>query len=290
MFEHAGVALDLSESSDVLSSCLPALRQYGTRKITLITVIPSGYPDSASTPDSGWHKEKLKVYKADVRRYGFEVDTRLVSGEYAYVPVEIIKAVKDCGADWLVIGNRGYSKMRELFLGSTATEVLQRADVPVFLINMQVTGEEDWADRTVYCMKSCEDSLKHILHPTDFSDIAGYAFGVINEYLMPRSEKLTLMHVSEGSKNNDGQAELQAKLESLKVQLSAENQPEVETVIREGPPVKKIINEVHEQGCTLIVMGSQGRGYISDLFLGGVSYQVARLSRIPVLLIPAARR
>jgi len=37
------------------------------------------------------------------------------------------------------------------------------------------------------------------------------------------------------------------------------------------------------------VMGSQGRGFVSESFLGSVSHQVARRSPAPVLLIPAKR-
>jgi nucleotide-binding universal stress UspA family protein len=39
----------------------------------------------------------------------------------------------------------------------------------------------------------------------------------------------------------------------------------------------------------VIVMGSQGRGFISEVFLGSVSHQVVRQAPVPVLLIPALR-
>ena len=39
----------------------------------------------------------------------------------------------------------------------------------------------------------------------------------------------------------------------------------------------------------MIVIGSQGKGFVEKFFLGGVSNQVTRLSKIPVFLIPAER-
>jgi nucleotide-binding universal stress UspA family protein len=38
-----------------------------------------------------------------------------------------------------------------------------------------------------------------------------------------------------------------------------------------------------------VVMGSQGRGFLAEVFLGSVSHQVVRRSPVPVLLVPAGR-
>jgi len=37
------------------------------------------------------------------------------------------------------------------------------------------------------------------------------------------------------------------------------------------------------------VMGSQGRGFIGEVFLGSVSHQVVRRAPVPVLLVPTLR-
>lgn len=36
-----------------------------------------------------------------------------------------------------------------------------------------------------------------------------------------------------------------------------------------------------------VVIGSQGRGYLGDAFLGSVSHAAARHTAIPILLVPA---
>jgi len=40
----------------------------------------------------------------------------------------------------------------------------------------------------------------------------------------------------------------------------------------------------------MVVMGSQGRGFIGEVFLGSVSHTVTRHSKVPLLLIPAIRQ
>jgi nucleotide-binding universal stress UspA family protein len=37
-------------------------------------------------------------------------------------------------------------------------------------------------------------------------------------------------------------------------------------------------------------MGTQGKGFIKELFLGSVAHNVARLAPCPVLLVPPATR
>ena len=46
---------------------------------------------------------------------------------------------------------------------------------------------------------------------------------------------------------------------------------------------------ITEKVIRLVVMGSQGHGFIKELFLGSVSHGVARLSDASVLLVPARR-
>jgi len=43
---------------------------------------------------------------------------------------------------------------------------------------------------------------------------------------------------------------------------------------------------VEDAEVKLVVMGSQGRGYVKEFFLGSVSQNIARLSPSSVLLIP----
>lgn len=74
----------------------------------------------------------------------------------------------------------------------------------------------------------------------------------------------------------------------LKERLVKKGATNVEIKIPYGNPTQEILNE-SKNGYTLITMGSQGRGFINELFLGSVSHNVARSSGVAVLLIPALR-
>ncbi len=54
----------------------------------------------------------------------------------------------------------------------------------------------------------------------------------------------------------------------------------------EGYPAEVILKKADELDCDAIVMGSHGKGIISQTFLGSVSKRVLRRTRKPVLIIP----
>ncbi len=70
--------------------------------------------------------------------------------------------------------------VEQMLLGSTASEILQRSHLPVFLINMEMEWiDEDKNERRLYVTKTFDNALNHVLHATDFSDTADRAFEVV---------------------------------------------------------------------------------------------------------------
>ena len=62
-----------------------------------------------------------------------------------------------------------------------------------------------------------------------------------------------------------------------------------EALLRYGSPAAEILKAVSEQSAQIVIMGSQGRGFVNESLLGSVSHNIARRSPVPVLLIPAKR-
>jgi len=55
--------------------------------------------------------------------------------------------------------------------------------------------------------------------------------------------------------------------------------------VRTGPVAQTIANFAAEQECDSIVIGTHGRGGLTELFLGSVAAKVVHLSPVPVTLI-----
>ena len=109
--------------------------------------------------------------------------------------------------------------------------------------------------------------------------------------------KVTIFHVQDESKINPYLLHRlvefneidNGRLQKLKEELIALNEVEVEVQIRYGAPTSEIIKIVDEERIPLVVMGTQGRGFIKEIFLGSVSHNIVRHATASVLLIPGTR-
>jgi nucleotide-binding universal stress UspA family protein len=79
-------------------------------------------------------------------------------------------------------------------------------------------------------------------------------------------------------------------LEVLQARVQAAGAAQVDLCLAAGHPVAVIRGILASRGISLVVMGTQGKGYIQELFLGSVAHNVTRLAPCPVLLIPRIER
>lgn len=143
--------------------------------------------------------------------------------------------------------------------------------------------------------------LKHILHPTDFSEPAesamNYALALCERfdaelhalYVLPSTIAVPL---SPGSFAPPALAEAQqqhrreaAELLAALVPSNWEEQHSVHHVTREGAPFLSIIEYAREADIDLIVLGTHGRSGLSHMLLGSVAEKVVRKAPCPVLTV-----
>jgi len=298
-FVHALVALDQSEASDLIVNSLSSFKKFGTKKVTLVTVVSVPFTGRKTEFNTEKYTEQLKEYKKKLEAEDLIVETELRSGTYYYPPTEILTAADEHDADFVIIGSRGQSKVEEMLLGSTASEVLQRSRLPVFLINIDMEWiDEEADDRRLVMTQSIDGALKHVLHATDFSDTADRAFDVVKALDEEgKIEKVSLIHVQghhaialkDPASYETLTERSKEHLQDMRNELSDKIRSISELIITFGTPGKEIISAIEDNGVTLVVMGSQGKGFVHEFFLGGVSTQVTRFSKVPVLLVPAKR-
>lgn len=300
LFRHAIVALDLSEASDLMMEYIPHFKKFGTEKVTLVHIKPVPYSGERTEFSSDKERQILKGHKKMLEEHGFEARFEIRSGVHYYPPTEILTEAEDCGADFVVISNRGHSKVQEMLLGSTATELLQRSPLPVYLINLELEfeDEDDTDVRRLKLSEQAVNALNHVMHATDFSDNAFRAFDVVKELDSDGLiDKISIVHVqghhylalSDPASLEDLTEKNREQLDEMRNELSDKTREDAEIVITFGTPAKEIVRAAEEKGATMLIVGSQGKGFMEKFFLGGVSNQVTRLSALPVLLVPAER-
>ncbi|WP_423188610.1 universal stress protein [Alkalibacterium sp. f15] len=292
MFEKIMVATDLSKSSYALVECLDSLKEYGTKEILLAQCLSMQEVTSAALSYSTVFMDSiLQEQKEILEKKGFTVDTRILSGS---VDNEMNEIAEKEDYSVIVVGAESENMMKVRMFGSFAYDVIRYAQKPVLLIRLlekKKKGEE-----TVEAINCGVGD--NILFPTDFSENAEYAFDHLKKIIAQGAKKITLVHVQDESKivphlsdKLEKFNEIDTKrLEDMKQVISSGGEVEVDTVIRFGSPSVEILKLVEERDIKLVVMGSQGRGFVKQLFLGSVSNNVARRSSSSVLLIPAFRK
>ncbi len=57
-------------------------------------------------------------------------------------------------------------------------------------------------------------------------------------------------------------------------------------LVPRGHPPEEILNAADAEGCDVIVLGTHGKGFLANTFLGSVSHAVLQRTRKPVFVIP----
>jgi nucleotide-binding universal stress UspA family protein len=289
MFTTALVATDLSPASDRVIGCLHGLRPLGTEQIILTHALGLRHLDEMRHQLAPLAEPKLRQQQQALEGQGFRVETLIVPGIPSW---EINRVAKEKQVSMIVIGSHGATLAREVLLGSVALEVVHRAEVPVFVAQLKINEEAEH-----HCEMICGDFRDHVLLPTDFSDTAERAFGYVEQIVRSGAKRVTLLHVQDkGRIYGDLQNKLDEfnridgeRLQRMKHRLKALGAADVAMEIRYGFP-KQEIAELAEQGdFTLIVLGTQGRGYFGELVVGSVAHHVARRTVVPALLVPPVR-
>ncbi|NLV84806.1 MAG: universal stress protein [Spirochaetales bacterium] len=286
MIEKVIIATDLSESSNMVVKQLAGLKSLGVKEVLLLQCPSLQEVTSSAIPTAvAYQTEAIERQKQLIETQGFHVTVRISPGS----PKREINRIAEMeGYPLIVVGSRGESLIAGAFLGGVAHEVILNAKVPVLIIHLEVTQEGNLG--TVGPLNS--DILNHVLFATDFSPASDQAFRFV-EQLSPK--KITVLHVQDqrklephlSDKIEQFNATDRGRMAMLKVSLVEHDINDVDILLRYGIPYMEILKTMSDIKPSLLVMGSQGRGFMHELFVGSVSQYVARRSWIPTVLVPA---
>ena len=286
MFSNILVATDLSVASDKVVCSLGGLKVLGVQEVLLIHCL--------NVRDEGGIASRLKELAAPVfekqkkslEGLGYRTSARMVQG---VSHIEINRIADENRCDLIVVASQEQTVAGDLMLGGMACDVIHSAARPALVLRLRQPGAG--------CEAAPCHPLEHVLFPTDFSENADYAFTYVEKIAECGAKRVTLLHVQDEErierylKNRLEEFNLidKGRLERLRAELVKRGVRTVDIEILYGSPKQEVIARTRKGDVSLVVMGSQGRGYISDIVLGSVSHAVVRHSAAPVLLIPAVR-
>ncbi len=151
--------------------------------------------------------------------------------------------------------------------------------------------------------------IKKILYATDLSKNSAYAFFYAVDMAKKYNASIVILHAVEpvphvyteggaGVLRSIEKQQQASDVEDIKKRIQQfckviENQagfPCTELVskilVPLGYPVEEILKAADDEGCDVIILGTHGKGFLRQTFLGRVSVSVLERTRKPVYVIP----
>ena len=213
----------------------------------------------------------------DVRAAGGTVAEPLL--REGRVMEEILTAA--ASSDLVVLGPRGVNPLRDFFLGSTTERMARMIECPMLVVKQDpeipyenVLVPVDFSDYSAPSLRFASEmapgATLHVVHALD-SPLTGRlrSAGVSDEGIAAYSDELQ-------REANASMAELTAGLHERTV-IGTVQVGDARVLIKERAAATR---------CTLIVMGKQGRSWLSEHILGSVTRLVLERAACDVVVVP----
>jgi nucleotide-binding universal stress UspA family protein len=189
-------------------------------------------------------------------------------------PVEgILGEALEKNIHMIAMMTRGRKGPARLLLGSVASEVVRKSQLPVFLSRPGQT-------RTPRPIRRILVSLEGAEGPRDLLDtVKALAGGSKAEIILFHA----VPPVTDPSPRVAPGISAEHRLQELAEALEKEGYP-ARSVVTAGPPAKEILEQADRLEVDLIALSTQARTGLERFFQGSVAEDVLRLARVPVLL------
>jgi nucleotide-binding universal stress UspA family protein len=282
MFRHIAVAVDFSPATEVLLRSLESLRELGAARITLIHVARLESPVEGWVTHLEYYQGKLEEMRPSLEAVGFRVDCIAVAGEPAE---EIVRAAAGHGATLLMVGSRSRSAAQGGFVGRVAWDVVRSTSLPVLVQRVEPRPEAHGAEPATPGF----GRWSHVIFATDFSPAAEGAFEQVEALARAGVEAFSLLHVREDLHEpwlaREEMQERRGRLSILAGRLREAGANRVEFEVLCGTPADELLRYAEEWGNALLVLGTHGRGWLSEMLFGSLSHDLLRRTAAAVLLV-----
>jgi nucleotide-binding universal stress UspA family protein len=271
------LAIDSSPSSEVtirevVARPWPGGVRFCVLHVVDLFILPPGGKLFAAELEAS---ESLVKSAADrLAASGLSAVTAVTKG---YPPSNIVDYAEEWGADFVVVGSRGFSGVKRFLMGSIAQAVVRHAPCSVEVVRAR--------SETLGAKKG-----RRILLATDGSECSDAATRSIAARPWPAgSEVKVLSVVYYADPLIDEWKEIPHDIAGIERELSKQREKDtlaartiienaglkVTSSVLTGYPKSVILDQAKEWNADLIVVGAHGRRGLSRLFLGSVSEAVA---------------
>jgi len=281
MYEKILVPLDGSEVAEQAIPYVERLTQKLKSEVILITVCLPGDPlERALTEYIERRAEKIQSLGVNARSLCIEGDSA----------TSIIDFAEKNKVGLIVISTHGKTGISHWPLGSIASKVVQRSNIPVFLVRSSQPGKAP-----------ADNELDKILVTLDGSQFSEAIIPHVEKLAKSMNSEVTLLRVIESAKlpqlaaysdrekyEKDFMAKMEREAERYldKKRTALESKGvKVNSVFLTGKPVETILQYSEEKSANLVALTTHGFSGISKWAYGSVASKIIEGSPKPILLV-----
>ncbi len=156
--------------------------------------------------------------------------------------------------------------------------------------------------------------ISKILYATDLTKNSSYAFYFAADMARKHNANILILHCigtippsvymeagftdaerllerAKEKEREEDTAEIRSRIDEFCRQVESRIGPPCaslvsDIIVKPGYPVEEILNLTDAEACDVIVLGTHGKGFLKQAFLGSVARSVLERSRKPVFIIP----
>lgn len=205
---------------------------------------------------------KLVEWSKKVADVGQEVSVHM---KYGNAFTNISKVISEVHANWIIMGSKGASGLREVFIGSNAERMIRHAECPVLIVKGATDLEA--IKSMAFTTDLSEEQDLIVSHAKDIQEMMGLNMHVVKvktpyNWLDDVQVKRQLENFAERNYLKD------FTLSSIEADFADEG----------------AVKFAEEAGVGLIVLGTHGKKGIAHIIGGSIAEDVVNESKIPILV------
>jgi nucleotide-binding universal stress UspA family protein len=286
MFRKALFPVVLTHKMEEYLPCVSDMVRAGVEQIDLMHVVDLG--DTYGDPKIvDFAKETLSKWKENLEKTGVKkVDIIFEEGEPW---AEILERLEKKDYSFVMIGSRGASFLKKLFIGSVAEKVLHHAKQPVLLFRNFPCEEKG---QPLYSLL-CGSIFEKILYVTDFSQEADKAIPYLEKMGTIPGASLDILHVHDRRPMEHINAETaeeisrkeEDRMEKIRRDLADKGFASVDAHTVVDHPVAGILKYAEKNKPSLVVIGAKGKSNILEMVLGSVTETIVHKAPSSVFVV-----
>jgi nucleotide-binding universal stress UspA family protein len=296
MFKNILLPLDGSPLAEAGLPAAVSLAQKLNAAVTLLHVIEQNAPEAIHNERHLTRPEEAESYLKDLAAKAFPAGVKagwhVHSSQVRDVAASIIAHASEFAPDLIIMCAHGQSGIRDFLFGRVAQQVVKNGSTPLLLLQPTTSQQKPF-------------KLRRILLPLDSESLHDDSLPIARELAKAYQAELFLLCViptfstlrgDEAAASTILPATTNALLELKQEHAAQHLQGHLTELIGEGfhtsaeiargEPIQAIVNTAERGQADLIILSTHRRAGIEAFWTRSVAPNVARRTRIPILLIP----